>query len=285
MHIKPFQEFAKDKIGVTGLVLFSFLLIAATLAPVIAPYDPWDYSSQSFQPPSKDHLLGTNDIGYDIASELLWSLRTSIVFGISVAAIACTIGTLLGVSAALIGGMYDMIVMRTADALLAIPTILILILIAAYFKPSTTVLIIALSLVLWQTIARGMRAQTLSLKTKLHVKAARNMGAPTSYIMRRHIMPELFPLYAMGFVTKARIAVFMEAGLSFLGIFDPTTKSLGIMMSYAMRYLDPCFGIWWNWLLPPVLALSLIIISIGFISYAIEEIFDPRLRRDNATPI
>ena len=283
MHIKPFQEFAKDKIGVAGLVLILFLFTTAILAPVIAPHDPWDYSASSFQQPSKEHLLGTNDIGYDIFSELLWSLRTSILFGIAVAAITCTLGLVLGVSAALIGGMYDMLVMRLADALLAIPTIMILILIAAYFKPSTTVLIIALSLVLWQTIARGVRAQTLSLKTKLYVKAAKNTGAPTSYIMYKHIMPELFPLYAMGFVTKARIAVFMEAGLSFLGIFDPTTKSLGIMMSYAMRYLY--LDVWWNWLLPPVIALSLLIVSLGLISYAIEEIFDPRLRRNNATPI
>ena len=283
MHIKPFQEFAKDKIGVAGLVLILFLFTTAILAPVIAPHDPWDYSAPSFQPPSREHLLGTNDIGYDIFSELLWSLRTSILFGIAVAAITCTIGLVLGVSAALIGGMYDMLVMRLADALLAIPTIMVLILIAAYFKPSTTVLIIALSLVLWQTIARGVRAQTLSLKTKLYVKAAKNTGAPTSYIMYKHIMPELFPLYAMGFVTKARIAVFMEAGLSFLGIFDPTTKSLGIMMSYAMRYLY--LDVWFNWLLPPVIALSLLIVSLGLISYAIEEIFDPRLRRNNATPI
>jgi peptide/nickel transport system permease protein len=273
MHIKPFQEFAKDKIGVAGLVLILFLFTTAILAPVIAPHDPWDYSAPSFQPPSREHLLGTNDIGYDIASELLWSLRTSILFGIAVASITCTIGLVLGVSAALIGGMYDMTVMRLADALLAIPTIMILILIAAYFKPSTTVLIIALSLVLWQTIARGVRAQTLSLKTKLYVKAAKNAGAP----------PELFPLYAMGFVTKARIAVFMEAGLSFLGIFDPTTKSLGIMMSYAMRYLY--LDVWFNWLLPPVFALSLLIVSLGLIAYAIEEIFDPRLRRNNATSI
>jgi peptide/nickel transport system permease protein len=283
MHIKPFKEFAKDKIGVAGLVLILFLFTTAILAPIIAPHDPWDYSSSAFQPPSREHLLGTNDIGYDIFSELLWALRTSILFGIAVATITCTIGLVLGVSAALIGGMYDMTVMRLADALLAIPTIMILILIAAYFKPSTTVLIIALSLVLWQTIARGVRAQTLSLKTKLYVKAAKNTGAPTSYIMYKHIMPELFPLYAMGFVTKARIAVFMEAGLSFLGIFDPTTKSLGIMMSYAMRYLY--LDVWFNWLLPPVFALSLLIVSLGLISYAIEEIFDPRLRRNNATPI
>ncbi len=283
MHIKPFKEFKKDKIGVAGLVLILLLITTAILAPVIAPHDPWDYSAPSFQPPSREHLLGTNDIGYDIFSELLWSLRTSILFGIAVATIACTIGLVLGVSAALIGGMYDMAVMRVADALLAIPTIMILIIIAAYFKPSTIVLVIALSLVLWQTTARGVRAQTLSLKSKLYVKAAKNAGAPTSYIMYKHIMPELFPLYAMGFVAKARIAVFMEAGLSFLGIFDPTTKSLGIMMSYAMRYLY--LDVWFNWLLPPVFALSLLIVSLGLISYAIEEIFDPRLRRNNATPI
>lgn len=283
MHIRPFQEFKRNRIGVAGLVMFLLLSTTAILAPAIAPHDPWDYSDRSFQPSSMNHLLGTNDIGYDIFSELLWALRTSVFFGVSVAAIACTIGLILGVSAALIGGLYDLVVMRIVDALLAIPSILVLVLIAAYFRPSTMILVITLSLIIWQTIARGIRAQTLSLKTKLHIKAAKNMGASTGYIMRKHIIPELFPLYAMGFVTKARIAVFMEAGLSFLGIFDPTTKSLGIMMSYAMRYLY--LDVWFNWLLPAVLSLSMLIVSLALISYAIEEIFDPRLREDNATTV
>ncbi|HJH31907.1 MAG TPA: ABC transporter permease [Methanosarcinaceae archaeon] len=283
MHINMLHEFKSNKIGVIGLSILLFLFISAVFAPVIAPHDPWDYSFNCFEPPSKDHLLGTNDIGYDIFSELLWSLRTSVVFGISVAAIACTIGLLVGVSAALVGGTYDVIVMRAADALLAIPSILVIILIAAYFKPSLPVLIITLSLITWQTIARGVRAQTLSLKTKLHIKAAKNMGASTSYIMRKHIIPELFPLFMMGFVTKTRIAVFMEAGLSFLGIFDPSTKSLGVMISYATHYLY--LDVWLNWLLPPVFSLSILIISLAFISFAVEEIFDPRLRRNNVTQI
>jgi len=283
MHINMLHEFKSNKIGVIGLSILLFLFISAVFAPVIAPHDPWDYSFNCFEPPSKDHLLGTNDIGYDIFSELLWSLRTSVVFGISVAAIACTIGLLVGVSAALVGGTYDVIVMRAADALLAIPSILVIILIAAYFKPSLPVLIITLSLITWQTIARGVRAQTLSLKTKLHIKAAKNMGASTSYIMRKHIIPELFPLFMMGFVTKTRIAVFMEAGLSFLGIFDPSTKSLGVMISYATHYLY--LDVWLNWLLPPVFSLSILIISLAFISFAVEEIFDPRLRSNNGTQI
>ncbi|MBC2697630.1 MAG: ABC transporter permease [ANME-2 cluster archaeon] len=279
MHNRFSEQFKQNKIGMTGLIIYLFISILAIFAPFIAPYDPWDYSFECLQPPSIDHLLGTNDIGYDIFSELLWSLRTSIFFGLSVGAIASTIGLIIGISAAMISGLYDVIVMRIADALFAIPTIMVLILMAAYFKPSTTILIIALSLIIWQTTARGARAQTLSLKSKLHIKTARNMGGSTFYIMYRHIIPELFPLYAMGFVTKVRMAVFMEAGLSFLGIFDPTSKSLGIMMSYAMRYLY--LDVWYNWLLPAVLSLSILIISLALISYAIEEILDPRLRRDN----
>ncbi len=214
---------------------------------------------------------------------MLWSLRTSLLFGICVATITCTIGILVGVSAAMISGIYDVVVMRIADALLAIPSILILILMAAYFKPSIFVLIITLSFTTWQTIARVIRAQTLSFKSRLHVKAAKNMGASTFYVMRKHIIPELFPLYAMGFITKARFAVFMEAGLSFLGISDPTTKSLGIMISYATHYLY--LDIWLNWLLPPVLSLSLIIISLAFLSCTVEELSDPRLGRDHGTQI
>jgi len=155
MHFRFFKEFKRNKIGIIGLAILLFLSAAAVFAPILAPHDPWDYSFMYLQQPSMDHLLGTNDIGYDILSELLWSLRTSILFGVSVAAIACTIGTLVGVSAALVGGTYDVIVMRIADALLAIPSILVLILIAAYFKPSVFILIITLSLIIWRPLQEG----------------------------------------------------------------------------------------------------------------------------------
>ena len=166
--------------------------------------------------------------------------------------------------------------MRVADVLSGIPTVMVLILTASLFRPSPTVLACILAGLSWPTLARIYRAQALSLRQRLHVRAAERMGAGGVYIIRRHLMPELFPLYAMGFVAKARMAMVMEASLAFLGLFDPSRKSLGMMMWCALKfyYLD----IWWNWLLPPVMCLCLLVLAATFVAVAMEKAFDPRLR-------
>ena len=102
------------------------------------------------------------------------------------------------------------------------------------------------------------------------------MGASGAYIIARHLMPELFPLYLIGFAAKARMAMFMEASLSFLGLFDPSRKSLGMMISYALKYYY--LDIWWNWLIPPILCLTLLIMAVTFLAVSLEKVFDPRLK-------
>ena len=120
------------------------------------------------------------------------------------------------------------------------------------------------------------RAQTLSLRESLHVRAAAQMGGGNWYIIRRHLMPEMFPLYLIGFAAKARIAMFMEAALAFLGLFDPSRKSLGMTIGYALKYYY--LDIWWNWLLPPIACLSLLIMTVTFLAISLEKVLDPRLR-------
>ena len=166
--------------------------------------------------------------------------------------------------------------MRAADILLAIPAVMILILIAALFRPSPEALALILSLFCWPTTAKGIRAQALRGENRLHVQAARQMGGSGGYIIVRHLLPELFPLYLIGFATKARMAMFMEASLAFLGLFDPSRKSLGIMISYALKYYY--LDIWWNWLLPPIFCLTLLIMTVTFLAVGLEKVFDPRLK-------
>ena len=276
MHDRFKTTFVKDPLFMVGIGLAALFMLVSFLGPLLAPFDPWDISFAPISPPSGEHVLGTNDGGQDIFSELLYAIRNTVVFGLVSAAAALGIGVILGASSGWFGGFVDMVLMRIADVLLAIPAIMILIFAAAFFRPSPWVLALILAGFMWPTIAKGIRAQTLSLRQGLHIKAAVQMGGGPWYILRRHLIPEMFPLYLIGFASKAKMAMFMEASLGFLGLLDPSRKSLGMMISYALNfyYMD----IWWNWLIPPVLCLSLLILSVTFLAISLEKVLDPRLR-------
>lgn len=276
MHINMLKTLKKDpwfSIGIGMAILFTG---ASLFGPALAPFDPWDISFAPISPPSSKHLLGINDGGQDIFSELLYATRNTVTFGMASGLMALAIGILAGVSAGWFGGFVDLILMRCADILLAIPSIMILILTAALFRPNPWILAIILAGFMWPTIAKAIRAQTLSLKQSLHVRAVSQMGGNNRYIIRHHLLPELYPLYLIGFAAKARMAIFMEASLAFLGLFDPGRKSLGMMINYALRYYY--MDIWWNWLFPPLLSLSMLIMTVSFLAISLEKILDPRLK-------
>jgi peptide/nickel transport system permease protein len=276
MHLRFSHIVMRDPWFVIGCGLAVVFAGATLLGPFLAPFDPWDMSFAPISPASAEHPLGINDAGQDILSELLFAVRNTVGFGLVSAMAALAIGVLIGVSAGWFGGMTDMILMRIADVLLAIPSIMILILTAALFRPSPWSLALILAFLIWPSISKGVRAQTLSIRQSLHVKAAAQIGGGKWYIIRRHLIPELYPLYLIGFAAKARMAMFMEASLAFLGLFDPTRKSLGMMISYALKYYY--MDIWWNWLLPPILCLSLLIMTVTFLAISLEKVLDPRLR-------
>jgi peptide/nickel transport system permease protein len=276
MHIDIRQTVLRDPWFVAGLSLALLFSIVSLLGPPLAPFDPWDISFTPISPPSINHLLGTNDGGQDIFSELLFAVRNTLAFGLMSGLVALTLGVLVGLAAGWFRGLVDMILMRIADVLLAVPAIMILILTAALFRPAPWALALILSGLMWPSISKAIRAQTLSLRESLHVRAAIQMGGGNWYIIRRHLMPEMFPLYLIGFAAKARIAMFMEAALAFLGLFDPSRKSLGMMIGYALKYYY--MDIWWNWLLPPIACLSLLIMTVTFLSISLEKVMDPRLK-------
>jgi len=276
MHLNARRTLLRDPWFVSGFTLLLLMILSAILGPLLSPYDPHDISFMPLSPPSGDHWLGVNDGGMDILSELLFGLRNTMVFGVIAGTAGLVIGIAFGLLSAWLGGWLDQLLMRLADITLAIPAVMVLILLASFFRPSPLVLALTLAALAWPTTAKGVRAQALIVKNSLHIQAARRMGGTNRYIVFRHLMPELFPLYLISFAAKTRMAMFMEASLAFLGLFDPSRKSLGIMISYGLKYYY--LDIWANWLLPPILCLSLLIMTATFLALSLEKVFDPRLK-------
>jgi len=276
MHIDLKREIKESGAGKTGLIILLLMIAIALAAPILAPYDPYQQSTASLLSPSWSHWLGTNHVGQDIWSRLVFGARTSLLVGFGVGILATLLGTLFGVSAALVGGFYEKVVMRIVDAFIVIPMVIVIILISAYIRPGILTLILLLSLLSWQGGARIMRAQALSLKERGHVAAAKSFGANRFYLAWRHIVPDLGPILLVEFIYGVRRAVFMEAGLAFLGISDPTVVSWGMMMRDALSF--SYLNVWQWWLVPTGVALSLIIIGLAFIGHAAEPVIEPRLR-------
>ena len=276
MHIDLKKEIKESNPGQIGMAILILVIVLAMLAPVLGRYDPVQQSTTTLLSPSQGHWLGTNHVGQDIWSQLLYGARTSLLVGFSVGILGLLLSILFGVSAALIGGVYDRVVMRIVDAFIIIPMVIVVILIAAYIKPSLFLLILLLAVLSWQGGARVIRAQTLSLKQSGHISASRTFGAGQLYIAWRHILPDLVPILLVEFIYGVRRAVFIEAGLAFLGIGDPMVVSWGTMMHDALQfsYLD----VWRWWLVPAGVALSLTIIGLTFLSHAAEAVLDPRFR-------
>lgn len=277
MHVDVWREVLGSNVGRTGLLLIALMLLLAIFAPLLTPYSPRENTSTpAFSRPSVDHWLGTNDARQDIWTQLLYGARTSLSVGFGVAILSGFISVLIGGTAAIFGGLYDRFWMRVVDATIAVPDVIVIILVAAYLRPNVLLMILLLSALSWPGGARVIRAQTLTLKERMHVSAARTFGASWPHLLFRHIVPDLAPVLVAIMIQDARRAVFMEAGLSFLGISDPSVMSWGKMIQYSRVFTF--LEVWKWWLLPTGIALSATLIGLSFTGYALESALDPRLR-------
>ena len=261
----------------TGAVLLAVIVLLALAGPWLYPYNPWEYVGKPLEPPSWTHPLGTNDVGQDLLSELIYGTRTSMVIGLSVGLIGVLISLILSLSSVLRGGLWDFALMRLVDAWLTIPPLLLVLLIVAFVPPRVSVLILALSLFSWAGSTRILRSQGLEIKGELYVEAALAMGASAPYLARRHFLPGLYHLVILSFLVQTRRAILLESSLAFLGLADPQHKSWGIMIQYGMKFM--ALGDYWLWwLLPPALALGLTLVSLALIGFGLESQFEPTLR-------
>jgi peptide/nickel transport system permease protein len=256
---------------VLGGVLFTALVMVAAGADWIAPYDPNAQIGRPFEAPSAAHWLGANDIGQDILSELIHGTRASLTIGLLAAALSVAIGTAFGLLAGYCRGWTDATLMRLADVVMTIPFLPLMILLSAYLGPSRWNLIAIIGLLTWARPARVIRAQTLSLVQRDHVLAVRALGAGDVRIMRRHVLPAVLPLAMTQFVLAASSAILLEAGLSFLGLGDPTQKSWGTMLYYAQARNAFLTGSWPWWVVPPGLMITVSVLSFALLTFAREE--------------
>jgi peptide/nickel transport system permease protein len=263
-----------------GIAILLFFIVSAVAAPWLAPYDPARIISRPYSTPSSEHLLGTNDIGQDILSELIYGARVSLLVGFLAALLALTLASLVGTLAGYLGGLLDASLMRLVDVLLVIPRLPLIIVIAAYLGAGLETVILVIGLLSWPGPARIIRSQVLSLRGRNQIEAARLFGGKTGYIIRRHLVPSLTPILAAIFIGLAGRAVFMEASMAFLGLGDPSLKSWGLMIRHALDARDFFFSSRWIWwLLPAGLNLTALLLGFAFFGIGLEAASHPRTRR------
>ncbi|HDI73663.1 MAG TPA: ABC transporter permease [Candidatus Korarchaeota archaeon] len=271
-------EFKANKKGVVGLAIIVSIAVMAILAPYIAPYDPKKFNvEEAWLPPSSKHLFGTNDVGQDIFSRIVYGSRISLMVGVLSAISSTLIGTFIGITAGYMGGAVDSVLSSITDIILIIPSLPLLIILVAYTKPSVWNIILVIALVGWTGTARVIRSQVLSLKEREFVEAARALGAGPLYNIFNHIFPHVFPIALIYIIMSVVGGILSEAGLSFLGLGDPTVVSWGIILYYAQARGALVRGAWW-WIVFPGIAIMITGTGFVLLGNALDEIFNPRLK-------
>ena len=260
-----------------GAVILLLVLLAAVLAPWIAPYGLHEQVGPVFGPPSWSHPLGLDDGGIDMVTLLMWGARISLVVGFAATLVSMVIGGTIGVLAGYFGGKTDTILMRITDYFLVIPDVPLMIVVAAIWGPSLFHIVIVIGILLWTGTARVLRAQVKSVRERVYVKRARSLGASHLRIVARHVLPQVAPLLIANTVLTIAVAIFDETALSFLGLGDPSRISLGKVIQNAFQRTAVSSGAWWA-IVPPGALVALLILSCSLIGQALEDALNPRLR-------
>ena len=279
----PLRAFFRNRIGLVGALMIGVTILVAVAAPFISPFDPYERVPVTifdiYQVPSATHPLGTDDAGADVLSKLLYGARVSIIVGFAAAVISLLIGGAIGLVAGYFGGRIGGFLMRFTDFFLVIPDLALLIVIVAVLRDRSLFnLIVVIGALGWTTTARLVRSQVLSLRERKFVTRARAIGGSDWYIVRRHILPLALPLMLANTVLVISLAILSESTLSFIGLGDPTVISWGQMLNFAFERGAVSAGAWWA-LLPPGLAIVWIVLGTTLLGTAMEEAFNPKLRR------
>jgi len=262
-----------------GLIIVLFFLLLGIFGPMISKYqDPLDYVGQGYQPPSKDHWLGTTTFGQDVFTQLVYGIRSSFFVGLVGGGIATIIGLVIGFLAGYEGGWIDELLMMLTNILLVIPTLALLIIVAAYL-PYRGVFIqsIIIGLTAWPWTARAVRSQTLSLRTREFVNLARISGRSHMKIIMYEVLPNMMSYVFMVFILQFGGAILAAVGLDFIGLGPSRGISIGLMLQNAVLWNAIQLGMWW-WAIPPGLVITLVVGALYFMNVGLDEVFNPRLR-------
>jgi peptide/nickel transport system permease protein len=266
----------KRKGAVVGLVVLSIFIVLALLAPLVTPYDPLATSwTLVRKPPTSAHWFGTDDLGRDVLTRVIYGARASLLAGLISVGIALSIGVPLGLISGYRGGFIDALISRVTDAMLACPFLILAIALAAFLGPSLGNAMIAIGVTATPIFIRLTRGQVLSVKVEDYVEAARAMGNPRWRIALFHILPNILPALLVQATLSIAAAIIAEAALSFLGLGQqPPSPSWGSMLNAAQRFLTnaPWMAIW------PGLAIFLVVLSLNLVGDGLRDALDPKAR-------
>lgn len=262
---------------ISGLAIIITVALMAVFAPFIAPYDPIKSGKDVLQPPSTEHIMGTDNLGRDVFSRIVFGSRVVLAVVLSASLVSTVIGVPLGLISGYFGGKLDRLLSMLMDSMYAFPGLILAIAIAAVLGPSVFNAVVAISVVYVPTYFRMIRGQTLSVKSLLFVEAAKAAGASDWRIMRKYIFPNLIPTLVVVFSLSVADAILTEAGLSFLGfIVSAPTPDWGFELASGRPYLPA--GYWWMITFP---GLMVMLLSLGFalVGEGLSEIYAPRRER------
>jgi peptide/nickel transport system permease protein len=271
------EMFYKNKLALTGCGIVLLLLVVSLLAPVIAPYDPGAIDLKNvLAPPSGQHWFGTDQLGRDVLSRMIWGARISLKVGFVATGLAILIGMILGAVAGYYGGWIDATIMRFVDVMLCFPTFFLILAVIAFLEPSIWNIMIVIGLTGWMGVTRLVRADFISLRERDFVRAARAIGANDARIIFMHILPNALASILVAATLGIAGAILTESALSFLGIgVQPPTPSWGNILTAGKDNIDIA---WWLSLYPG-LAILITVVGYNLLGEGIRDASDPRLKR------
>lgn len=276
----PLRQFLRQPAGMIGALMLLTVIAMAVFAPQIAPYDPYAQvratPDEILAPPSDRHLLGTDDAGRDVWSQLIYGAQVSLLVGFTASIASMLIGSAVGLIAGYFGGRIDNLLMRIVDFLLVVPYLPLVLVIVSVWGRGLWKIIFVIAILGWTYTARLVRAQTLSVRGRAYITRARAIGASDARIIVRHILPQVLPLIIAQTVLDISATILAEASLSFLGLGDPTLISWGNMLHFAFDRAISSEA-WW-FLLPPGFAILWVSLALILIGISLEAIVNPRVR-------
>jgi len=273
-----FQMLFGHSMGRIGAILIALVLVAALFAPYLGTVDPQASGNREdiLTAPSSRHWLGTDDLGRDVWSQILFGSRVSLAIGLITAFVTVVTGTLIGLIAGYYGGLIEEVLVKIIDFFMMLPVLPLMIILAAVLGPSLWNIILVISVVSWPTTARVVRSQVLSIKERPYVEAARCIGAGNARLMFGEIMPNVLPLMFAQAVLMITYAIYDEAILAFLGLGDPTRVSWGSMLHFAFESGVMARSPWW--IGPPIASIIILIVGFSLLGTAVTDVMTPQYR-------
>ena len=267
-------------VGAVGIAIILLMAFAALFAGFLAPYSPYDQAGGTFEKPSRSHLLGTNDIGQDILSELIYGTRVSLAVGALSAAVSISVGVAVGVASGWYGGSVDRLFAKVTSFFMTIPFLPSVIILASFSNSGILGMSAILGLLSWTDVARVLRASTMQLRERPYIRMIRGMGAPSFYILTRHVFRELLPYILYRTVARVKSGILAESSMSFLGIGSPVAKSWGSIIYYAQARNALITGAWLWWIVPPGLCICAVSMGLMMLAYRMETKSDSRMEAE-----